>query len=711
VPSEHEKVPDPLLECLQVVAAHHGCATTRDALRAGLPITDERLSPSLFARAARGVGLVASVARCRIEEIQTALLPTVLLLRDDSACILTELDHEHGRAFLIYPELSEVVVEARLDELSERYAGRAIFVRPRHRFDGRTNRLRPVEPGQWFWEMFRANLGVYRDVLVAAALVNVFALSMPLFTMNVYDRVVPNHAIETLWVLAAGVSIVLVADVVLRTMRAYFLDVAGRRIDVGMSATIMQKVLGIRLEARPDSAGSFAANLRSFETVRDFVTSATMAALIDLPFTLVFVCVILWISWPLVIPLVLGISLVLGYALMTQRQMRLLTETTFRAGAQRNSILIESLVGLETLKLLGAEGRMQRRWEQSAAFLARTAVKLRLLSTANVNTTMWVQQLVSVSVVVLGVYRITDGLLTMGGLIACSMLSSRAMAPLGQLSGLLVQYHNAATALASLNDIMSKPVERPAGARFVSRPSLRGAIEFRGVSFRYPNHDIDVLRNVSFRIEPGEHVAILGRVGSGKSTLQKLMTGMYLPTEGAVLIDGIDARQLDPAELRRQVGSVAQEAVLFYGSLRENLVIADPAATDTAVLRAVELAGLSEFINTHPHGFDLHVGERGESLSGGQRKCVTLARAVVHDPPILLMDEPTDSMDHSTESAVKAQLARYIRGKTCVVVTHRTTLLDLVDRVIVMDSGQFVADGPKDTVVDALRQRRISRAM
>ncbi len=706
-----EKDPDPLLECLLVIAAHHGTSATRESLRAGLPVTDDPLTPSLFVRAARRVGLIASISRVTLDRVESGLLPAVLLLRDDMACILTSVEREAGRAFVIYPDLSEVVVEVSLEELAERFTGRCLFVRPRHHFDARSQRLRPERSERWFWDLFRANLRVYRDVLTAAALVNVFALSMPLFTMNVYDRVVPNHAVETLWVLAAGISIVLLGDAILRTMRAYFLDVASRRIDVGMSASLMEKVLGLRLEAKPDSAGSFASNIRSFETVRDFITSATMATLIDLPFTILFAGVILWIAWPLVIPLLIGIGIVIGYALGTQRRMRKLSETTFRAGAQRNSILIEALVGLETLKLLGAEGRMQRRWEQSAAFLARTAVKLRLLSTGNVSVTVWVQQLVSVAVVVLGVYRITDGLLSMGGLIACSMLSSRALAPLGQLSGLLVQYHSAATALTSLNDIMAKPMERPIGAHFVSRPALAGSIEFRNVSFSYPQGNLEVLRGLSFRIEPGERVAILGRVGSGKTTLQKLMTGIYHATEGAVLVDGIDVRQLDPAELRRQIGSVPQDGVLFYGTLRDNLVVSDPSASDEAVLRVAELACLTEFVNTHPHGFDLVVGERGESLSGGQRRCVMLARALIHDPPILLLDEPTSSMDHSTESAVRANLARYSRGKTLVVVTHRTSLLDLVDRVIVMDAGRFVADGPKASVVDALRQRRISRAV
>ena len=451
--------------------------------------------------------------------------------------------------------------------------------------------------GHWFWDAIRANAPIYRDVLLAAFFINVFALALPLFTMNVYDRVIPNNATETLWMLAAGVLIILLADIGLRTMRGYFLDLASRRVDIQLSALIMERVLGIRLEHRPASVGSYAVNLRSFETVRDFITSASIATIIDIPFALIFVAVIGWIAWPVLIPVGIGLVIVVGYSLSVRGKLKELAETTYRAGALRNSTLIESLIGLDTIKAMGAESRMQRRWEDTTSFLAQVGVKLRLISNSAINVTQWGQQLVAIFVVITGVYLITAGELSLGGLIACSMLSGRIMAPFGQLAGLITQYHNAQIALKSLEEIMEKPVERPDGAKFLSRELFNGEIEFKNVSFSYPEAQIESLSNVSFKIKPGEHVAILGHNGSGKSTLLRCI---FQPTSGSVLIDGIDLRQLDPSELRSQIGFVPQDAMLFYGSLRENITLSHPQASDAAIVRSVEIASLGEFVNRHP---------------------------------------------------------------------------------------------------------------
>ena len=702
--------PDALLECLILVTRAHGGTLTRETALAGLPVDAAGLTPSLFERAAQRAGMTSKVVACPLEGLNDALAPTILLLGDDRACVLAGWDDTRSVARVVFPELGEAAVDMPVAELAARYSGRAIYLRPRFRFDARSPMVRPARAQHWFWGVIAENRALYRDVLIAALLINLFALAMPLFVMNVYDRVVPNNAIETLWVLAAGVLVVLVGDLVLRTMRGHFVDLAGGRIDVKLSARIMERVLGLRLEERPASAGSFAANLRAFESVRDFISSATVIAFIDVPFAALFLLVIGWIAWPLALPFVVGVALLLLYAMAVQGKMHELTETTYRAGAQRNATLIEGLVGIEAIKALGAEAPVQRKWERSAALLARVGAQLRLLSASATNGAMWVQQAVSVAMIVLGVYLIGEGELTMGGLIACYMLSSRAMAPIGQVAGLLVQYHNAATALASLDTLMAQEVERPEESNFVSRPSLRGAIEFRDVSFHYPGQETLALRNVSLRIQPGERVAILGRVGSGKTTLEKLILGLYRPTGGAVLVDGVDVRQLDPAELRRNVGYVAQDVTLFYGTLRENIALSAPLADDAAVLRAAETAGILEFVNNHPQGFDMLVGERGESLSGGQRQGVAIARAMINDPPVLLLDEPTSSMDHSSEEDIKRRLGEYARGRTMVVVTHRTSLLDLVDRIIVIDAGRVVADGPKAQVVEALRQGRIGRA-
>ncbi|ANQ83790.1 toxin secretion ABC transporter permease and ATP-binding protein [Azoarcus olearius] len=698
-----------LVDCLLLVARAHGVAVTRDAVLAGLPVGDEGLPPSLFERAARRAGLSSRIVSLPLERLNDALAPTVLLLREDSACVLTGWNADRSVARVVFPELGDAVVELARDDLAARYIGRAIYVRPRQHFDARTPVVRQQRGHHWFWGVIGESRSLYRDVLLAAFMINVFALGMPLFTMNVYDRVVPNNATETLWVLAVGVVVVLVADLVLRTLRGYFIDLAGNRADVKISSHIMERVLGMRMEERPPSAGSFAANLRAFESVRDFIGSATVVSFIDLPFALVFLVVIGWIAWPLLLPFVIGVAIVLLYALSVQGRMHELSEMTYRAGAQRNATLVEGLVGLETLKALGAEAPLQRKWEKSAALLARVAAQLRLLSATATNGTSVVQQVVNVVIIVAGVYLIGRNELSMGGLIACYMLASRAMAPIGQVAGLLIQYHNASTALESLDQMMQREVERPEGSTFISRGSFEGEIEFRDVGFRYPGQQTEALRGVSFRIRAGERVGVLGRVGSGKTTLEKLILGLYRPTSGAVLIDGIDMRQLDPAELRRHIGYVQQDVTLFYGSLRENLTMGAPLAEDADVIRAAEVAGIADFVNAHPQGFEMLIGERGESLSGGQRQGVAIARAVINDPPILLLDEPTASMDHSSEEGVKRRLGEYAKNKTMIVITHRTSLLDLVDRVIVVDGGRIVADGPKAQVVEALRQGRIGR--
>ena len=702
--------PDTLLECLLVVVRAHGGTLSHQAAIDGLPLVNNRLTPSLFQRAAKRAGFSSKVIQKPLDDLNPALFPAVLLLNNEEACILLGWKDEGRTARLIFPELGEAEAVLSRDELATRYAGHTILARPEFRFDARTPEVGRVKHRHWFWGTLAENAPLYRDVLLAAFMINLFAIAMPLFTMNVYDRVVPNHAIETLWMLAAGVGIVLIADLVLRTMRGYFLDLASSRVDVRLSAYIMERVLGLRMENRPLSAGSFAANLRSFETIRDFITSATVTAFIDVPFALIFLVVIGWIAWPLILPIVFGMLLLVAYALTVHSKMHELSETTYRASAMRNATLVESLVGLETIKALGAESVMQRKWESSANFLARVGAQLRLLSSSTINGAMWAQQFVSVTVVVIGVYLIADGNLTLGGLIACTMLSSRAMAPIGQVAGLLTQYHNAATALKSLDDILQQPVERPVDSNFVARQHFTGDIEFKDVDFNYPDQDLAALRNVSLKIRAGEHVAILGRVGSGKTTLEKLILGLYRPTSGAVLVDGIDLRQLDPAELRRNIGYVPQDITLFYGSLRENLTIAAPAADDAAVLRAAQVGGIIDFVNSHPRGFDMTVGERGESLSGGQRQAVAIARATINDPPILLLDEPTGSMDHSSEEEIKQQLSTFAAGKTMIVITHRTSLLDLVERIIVIDAGKIVADGPKAQVVEALRQGRIGKA-
>ena len=617
---------------------------------------------------------------------------------------------EDGQARVRFPEggeSSDLLSKEALDEL---YAGVVFFVRPVFKFDPRSPQTGQVKSGHWFWSVVFQNWRLYRDSLLAALLINLFALAMPMFSMTVYDRVVPNRAEETLWVLSIGVLLMMGFDMVLRILRAHILDTAGKRIDVTLSSRIMERVLGLRMADRPASVGSFAANLRAFEAVRDFVASATITTLVDLPFVLVFLLVIAWISPWLLIPPIVCIVLLLLASLVVQQKMQELVETTQRASAQRNASLVESLVGIETIKFMVAESVFQRKWEQSTVFLAQHGSKLKLLSSATLNFAQVMQQLVSVTSVIVGVYLLMANQISMGAIIAASMLAGRAMAPFGQVAGLLMQYHSAKSGLGSVDTHMKTQPERADDAAFLHRTGFQGTIEFKNVSFTYPGQQQAVLNRVSFKIHAGEKVAFIGRVGSGKSTIQRLILGLYQPSEGAILIDGIDSRQIDPAELRRAAGFVSQDVSLFYGTLKENIALGAPFADDQDVIAAAEIAGVTEFANRHPRGFDMPIGERGESLSGGQRQAVGIARAVLNDSPILLLDEPSSAMDHQSEDQLKARLRRFGLGKTVILVTHRTSLLELIDRLIVIDNGQIMADGPKAQVVEALQSGRIGRA-
>ena len=698
---------DPLLDCLVEITRLHGVTATSQALSAGLPLEKHRLTPALLPRAAARAQLSARVVKRKLEDIPQDLLPAILLLRGERACLLLSTD---GDKYLIsHPELGGSSVEMTAEALTEQYTGLVCFVRPQFRFDARAPEVAKVRERHWFWAAIMENRRMYRDALIAALLINIFAMAMPLFTMNVYDRVVPNNAIETLWVLAIGIALVIIFNMILSTARSHVVDSASKRVDVRLSAQIMERVLDLRLEGRPVSVGSFAANLRSFESIRDFIASATITTLVDLPFILLFLAALVWISPWMILPPLVAIVIILLVSLAAQARMESLTMSSYQASSQRNATLVEALTGLEAVKTLNAQGSIQRNWERATEYIAHTGGKLKLISSSAVGVVQTAQQLVSIAVVIIGVYQVQESAMSMGGIIAASMIAGRCLAPLGQVAGLLMQYQNARTSLSSIDNYMKLPVERPAEAEFLHRPVFHGAIEFRDVTFAYPGTSQPVLKKISFKLNPGEKVGIIGRIGSGKTTLEKLALALYQPTEGAVLLDGVDVRQIDPADVRRAIGHVPQDPTLFYGSLKHNLAMGAPHADDASILAAANLAGVTEFANLHPDGFDMVIGERGESLSGGQRQSVAVARALINDPPILLLDEPSSNMDHQSEAQLRKRLGEASANKTILLVTHRTALLELVDRLIVIDNGHIVADGPKEQVVEALRQGRVGR--
>ena len=698
-------VEDPLLLSLLAVAKLHGLPSSENSPVAGLPLVNGKLTPDLYPRAAKRLGLAARIVKKPLNKINSLLLPVVLLLEGNRVCVLIEKSAAE-KYKVIFPELNEGVKEIASNALEEVYGGFAILVSPAHVFDRRVTEETLAQKDHWFWGTLKMSWRIYRDVLLASFIVNLFVIANPLFVMNVYDRVVPNQAKETLWVLAVGVCIVLVFDFVLRLLRARFIDIAGKKADVILSSMLFQRILGMKLSARPKSVGVFAHNFREFDGVRDFITSATITTLIDLPFAIIFLLVIYLVAGNLVLVPLFAIPVLIIYGLFIQRPLQQAAENASKASSQKSALLVESLTAAESVKYASAESRMQTGWEHAVGQLAKWDASSRFIATSAATLAMFTQQAVSVGVVVYGVYLVEMVELTLGGLIAAVILSGRAVAPMAQVAQLTTRFHQSKAALDHLNAMMELPVERPDGKHFLTRPVLHGDIQFDSVTFKYPDEEVSVLKNVSFKIKAGEKVAIIGRIGSGKSTIEKIILGLYDVEEGAVRVDGVDIRQLDPADLRRNIGYVSQDIDLFYGSVRDNITMGS-SVNDQEVLDVANLTRAVDFINQHPLGFDMSVGERGASLSGGQRQAIALARALVQKPPVLVLDEPTSSMDNSSEEAVKKNLVDFVADKTMVLVTHRASLLDLVDRVIVMDAGMVVADGPKAQVIEALRQGRI----
>ncbi|WP_422467970.1 type I secretion system permease/ATPase [Endozoicomonas sp. ALC013] len=707
IPDEHPVSSDDLLECLALLTRHYGNPYSRESLKAGMPLEKGKFTAEVFIRSSERAGLACKVHKREIAEISSLVVPAVLLLNKRKACILSDIDHAKGTARIIMPETGEGTTTISIEELNEFYSGYVIYVREKHRYDRRTPQKLTVKSRHWFWGTILGSWRIYRDVLLASLLINIFVVASPLFVMNVYDRVVPNQAFDTLWVLAVGALIVFSFDFILKMVRSYFIDLAGKKSDILLSSAIMEQVLGLSMTAKPASVGSFAKNLQDFESIRDFITSSTVTALVDLPFTCIILFVIFMLGGPVALVPLVAMFIIGLYSFFIQEPLKNSVEKTLRSSQQKNATLIESLSGMEALKIAQAESDIQYRWEKAVSHIATWSIKTKLLTSSATSFSAYVQQMANIGMVILGVYLISEGELSMGGLIASVMLSGRCLAPMAQIAGLATRYNQAKSALDGLNQIMDMPTERHEDRDYVNRPDLKGSIDFDGVNFSYPEQEIQALRDVSLSIKAGEKVGIIGRIGSGKTTIEKLILGLYEPGEGAVRVDGVDLRQINPTDLRSSIGCVSQDITLFYGSIKDNITLGANHVDDSQLLEAAEIAGVTEFANKHPNGLDMIVGERGQNLSGGQRQSIALARALLMNPPILVMDEPSSSMDNTTELRMKEQLKTRCSGKTLILVTHKASMLDLVDRLIVMDSGRIVADGPKDQVHAALRQGKL----
>lgn len=707
VPPTHVSAYDPLLGCLMILTRLEHNPFSPESLIAGLPLVDNKLTPELFIRSSERAGLSSQIMTRTVEEISSLVLPCVLLLHNRQACVLIENSKKHKKVKLIQPESKEGEIILTYEQLEKVYTGYAIFSRPAFRFDKRTDEGFKERPKAWFWDVIKKTWPLYSEVLVASFFINIFAIGSSLFVMNVYDRVVPNNAIDTLTVLAIGILIVFCFDFLMKMLRGYFIDIAAKKTDVILSSRIFEQMMGVRMEARPESVGNFANNMQQFDSFRDFFTSTTISALIDLPFVIFFIMIVYMIGGYVAIVPLIAVPLVISMGLIIQMPLNKIVKESYRYSGQKHAMLIESLSGVETVKTMSAEGVLQKKWEHAVGMSAKLGTKIRSLSLTAVSFSTWVQQVAGVFVVILGVNRISDGDMTMGALIACTILTGRALAPLAQVAGLLTRYHQSTAALQSLDNIMKMPTERVKGKTPLHRPVLYGDMEFKNVVFNYPNQEVPALNEVSFHITPGEKIGIIGRIGSGKTTIEKLILGLYKSTNGSILLDGTEISQLDPSSIRRNIGYVPQDIVLFYGSVKDNITFSAPFADDNSILRAAKISGVTDFVARHPKGFDMPVGERGDKLSGGQRQAVAIARAMIMDPPIMVLDEPTNMMDNRTEELFKTQLTEIAKDKTLILVTHKGSLLSLVDRLILMDNGKIIADGPRDLVLKALAEGKL----
>jgi ATP-binding cassette subfamily C protein LapB len=700
---------DPLLDCLMQLTKLHGRSASKTALTAGLPLVNDKLSVELFPRAAERAGLSSRTLHRSLDKITNMQLPVVLLLNDRQACILAKRNGDGSKLIALMPETGMGEKELSVEELEEIYTGFGIFVRPKFQVERET--LDEISPGikkNWFWGTLFESWRIYRDVFIASFLINVFGLASPFFILNVYDRVIPNSAFETLWVLAIGITVVYIFAMVMRGLRGYFVDEAGKKANLKISAMLFQKVLGLRMEARPQSIGSFSKNLQEFESIRDFITSFSITALIDLPFVALALLVIYYFAGPMVLVHIAAILLLLIYAFFIQVPLQKAVEESVQASAQKNAILVEGLAGLETIKMLGAEGQIQRAWEEAVSYIANWSARSRFLSSSVNHFAGFIMGMAVVVVVIVGVYMIANGNLSQGGLIAMVILSRQAIAPMSQVVNLATRYHRSKAALTTLNGIMELPSERPSGKSFLHRARFEGSIETKNLDFAYPNQTVKVLNNITLSIKAGEKVGIIGPIGSGKTTLGKLILGLYEPISGMVSMDETDIRQVDPADLRQNIGYVSQDITLFRGSIRSNITMGAHDIDDNVMLRAADLSAVTDFVKKNAMGFDMEVGELGRGLSGGQRQCVALSRALLMDPPVLVLDEPTSNMDNRTELLIKENLSKVIQDKTLVLITHRASLLEMVSRLIVVDNGTVVADGPKESVLEALRKGQLN---
>jgi ATP-binding cassette subfamily C protein LapB len=699
---------DSLLDSLVLLTEHFGNPCSADALSAGLPLTSANLTPELLPQAASRAGLSAKLVRKGLNELPSMLLPCILMLKDKKALVLQELNIEENKAIVSLPETGGEEVLT-IEELESNFVGYLFLIKQQYRGDRNFDVHIDNSKEHWLWQKIKNTSSIYRDVIIASVMVNIFALVSPLFVMNIYDKVVPNLAFESLWVLAIGASIAYIFDFILKQLRGYLIDVAGKKIDIEVSSKLFAKVIGVPLEKRSPSVGGMAKQLSEFDNVREFLSSATISALVDLPFALLFMFCIWLVAGDLVLFPIIASVLIISYTLLNQASLRKTIEESNKFSSLRHGHLIECLSALESIKANGAEGVVQNAWQQMIGHTSTWLLKSKVITNKVLNFASFIVQVSVVGVVVLGVYRVSDNLISMGGIIASVMLTGRAISPIAKLAGLMTRSNQTLSALRQLDTLMDQEGEFEDKAHLVSRTKLSGNIKAENISFNYPNSENTSLQQMTLNIKQGEKIAIVGHNGSGKTTLAKLLLGLYQPTKGNIQFDGLNYQQIHPSDLRRNVGYLPQDITLFHGTIRDNILFGTRQVTEYQIIRAVQLSGVNVFTDNDTQGLDQQVGESGSSLSRGQRQSIVLARAILNSPQILLLDEPTASLDARAEKQFIKSINATAKDRTMLLITHKMDLLKLVDRILVLDKGKLVMDGPKDKVLEQLKNGKFNQ--
>lgn len=707
VEASSRQVHDPLLAALEYLAGHHGRPFSKAAVLQGLPLRNGILTLDLFARGAGHLGFEAKIVERKPSEVSGLVCPFIILLKSGDVALVLEKRQGARKVSVITPGVSDVK-NMRLKDIDREALDTVIYVADRRQQDAVASDAAMLRQssGHWLWSVVWRFWPTWSYIVLAAFIINLLGLALPLFVMNVYDRVIPYNSTATLWALAAGVVIALGSDFLLRMLRATVIENSGRRVDMKVSASLFEQALDATMASRSGRAGEFANYIREFEGVRDFFTSTSITSVIDLLFIGIFLGLLWMIVGQLALVPLLAVPVVLIVTLAVQVPLARSVSQTQITNSNRHSILVESMVGIETVKSISGEGALQKKWEDAVAGSVRASSATRFWSSLAMYFSMFVQQGVSVVVIIWGVYLVAAGDITIGALIASNILAGRVLAPLGNIAMTLARAQTSFSSLRQLNAMMKLDRDHkmpPSGSARIDK----GRIEFRDVEFGYRDQQGRALNGVSIKIEPGERVGIVGRVASGKSTLGKVLGGLYYCDNGAVIIDGTDVKHCWMADLRKSVVYVGQEPELFSGTLSENILFGrreDP--SDFA--ECTEASGVAAFAKGHALGYAMIVGERGRGISGGQRQSVAIARAMLGRPKVLFLDEPTSAMDNLTETQFIRGFRAWLKPETTLIIsTHRTSLLELVDRLIVLDGGRVVADGPKQKVLASLLKGKV----